>query len=55
MNDTNDLDGTCLPGIHHNERVEIPEAVSSTKQFLVMMANARGTAKRVESIVQTLP
>ena len=54
MYNTGYLYRSGTPGIDHNEGIEIPKAVFSAQQFVVIVANSRRASECLESIVQTL-
>jgi hypothetical protein len=54
MDDADDLDRTGFPGVDNNVRVKIPKAIFSTEQFIVIVADPRGSSQRLESILQSL-
>ena len=41
MNYADDLNWLCLPGVGHDVRIEIPEAILSAEKFLLVVANPR--------------
>jgi hypothetical protein len=52
MDFADDLDRTGFPGIDNNVWLEVPKAVFSTEQFIMIVPEPRGASQRLKSILE---